>query len=63
MGDEIERDEDLDALNEVIMAVDMRNNGNVGCAYYVAREEVLYLMPDAPLGGKEMVDMREFARS
>lgn len=54
------RDEDLDALNEVVMAVEMRNNATVGCAYYVARDEVLYLMQDAQLGGKEMIDLRGY---
>jgi DNA mismatch repair protein MSH5 len=55
-----ERDEDADALNEIIMAVDVRgSNGTIGCAYYVAREEVLYIMQDAHLGGKAMVDQRK----
>jgi DNA mismatch repair protein MSH5 len=46
-------------LNEVVMAADMRKNGTVGCAYYVAREETLYLMPDALLGGKDTLDTRK----
>ena len=57
--EEDERDEYVDALDEVVMAVDMRNNGVVGCAYYVARDETLYLMQDAQLGGKDMIDLGE----
>jgi DNA mismatch repair protein MSH5 len=57
---EEERDEDFDALNEVVMAVDLRDYGTVGCAYYVAREETMYFMEDAKLGGKEMIELRKF---
>lgn len=38
------------------MAVDLKEKGTVGCAYYVAREEKLYFMEDAKLGGVDMVD-------
>lgn len=55
-GDEEEIDPDIDALNEVVMAVDLEEKGTVGCAYYVAREERLYFMEDAKLGGVDMVD-------
>lgn len=55
----VQRDEDDDALNEVVMAVDMRSHGTVGCAYYIARDEVLYLMQDAQLGGKDLIDQRK----
>ncbi|KAF2145739.1 uncharacterized protein K452DRAFT_244048, partial [Aplosporella prunicola CBS 121167] len=48
--------DNLDALNEVIMAVDLRERGTVGCSYYVAREEKLYFMEDMKLGGADMVD-------
>jgi DNA mismatch repair protein MSH5 len=47
---------DADALNEVVMAVDLRGRGTVGCAYYVAREEKLFFMEDARLGGVESVE-------
>jgi DNA mismatch repair protein MSH5 len=40
------------------MAVDVRERGTVGCSYYVAREEKLYLMEDVKLGGPEVVDAR-----
>lgn len=53
---ETERRENADAMNEVIMAVDMRERGTVGCAYYVARDEKLCLMEDIKMAGLEVVD-------
>ena len=47
--------EEVEHLNEVIMAVDMRNRGTVGCCYYVVMEEKLYLMEDVTHGGLEVV--------
>jgi DNA mismatch repair protein MSH5 len=38
------------------MAVDMRNRGILGCAYYVAREEKLYLMEDIKMAELDIVD-------
>ena len=49
-------DENEDALNEIIMAVDLRERGTVGCCYYVARDEKLYFMEDVQLGGLDVVD-------
>ncbi|KAF2276083.1 mismatch repair protein 5 [Westerdykella ornata] len=57
---EIQREVDetlQDTLNEVIMAVDLRERGTVGCSYYVAREEKLYFMEDAKLGGIELINI------
>lgn len=51
-------DEDADALNEVVLAVDLRERGTVGCTYYVARDEKLYFMEDAQLGGVETIEAR-----
>ena len=48
--------EDADAMNEIIMAVDLRDRGTVGCAYYVAREEKLCLMEDIKVGGLDIID-------
>lgn len=48
--------EDADALNEIIMAIDMRDRGTLGCAYYIAREEKLFLMEDIKLSGLDIVD-------
>lgn len=56
---ESEADDDADALNEVILAVDLRERGTVGCAYYVARDEKLYFMEDARLGGVETIEARK----
>ena len=50
--------EDIDALNEIVMALDLRNRDTVGCSYYVAREEKLYLMGDVKFGGVEIVERR-----
>ncbi|KAF2471929.1 uncharacterized protein BDR25DRAFT_366675 [Lindgomyces ingoldianus] len=55
-AEEGDGDENLDSLNEVIMAVDVRERGTVGCCYYVARDEKLYFMEDMKLGGVDVVD-------
>lgn len=52
-------DADVDALTEVIMAVNMTERGTVGCAYYVARDEKLYFMEDVVMGGADVVDARK----
>lgn len=49
-------DPDADALNEVVMAVNMTERGTVGCAYYAAREEKLYFMEDVKMGGADVVE-------
>lgn len=48
----------MDALSEVIMAIDLTDRGAIGCAYYVARTETLYFMEDVQMGDIEMVDAR-----
>lgn len=48
--------EDSDAIHETILAVDMRGRGTLGCAYFVAREEKLYMMEDIKLAGLEIID-------
>lgn len=48
--------EDADAMNEIIMAVDLRDRGTIGCAYYVAREEKLCLMEDIKMAGLDIID-------
>lgn len=47
-----------DSLDQVIMAIDVRDKGTVGCCYYVAKEEKLYLMDDVNYGGIEVIDAR-----
>lgn len=43
-------------LDHVIVAIDAKEMGNVGCAYYIAREERLLCMEDVPKGGVESVE-------
>ncbi|KPI35358.1 uncharacterized protein AB675_9898 [Cyphellophora attinorum] len=38
------------------MAVDCKDHGTIGCAYYVAKEERLFCMQDVPKGSREIVD-------
>lgn len=49
----ISTDDDLD---QVIVAIDMKDSGTVGCSYYSAEEEKLYLLGDIRSGGTETVD-------
>ncbi|KAL9597285.1 MAG: hypothetical protein Q9219_005266 [cf. Caloplaca sp. 3 TL-2023] len=56
---DIDDSEEADAMNEVVMAVDLRDRTTVGCAYYVAREEKLYMMEDVKFGGIEIVEKSE----
>jgi hypothetical protein len=45
-----------DDNGEVIMAVDLKERGTVGCCYYVAQEEQLKILGDIQLGGKDIID-------
>ncbi|PYH39873.1 MutS family protein MSH5 [Aspergillus neoniger CBS 115656] len=45
-----------DELEQVIVAVDMRDSGTVGCSYYSALEEKLYLLGDLRHSSKDMID-------
>lgn len=54
--DDVISNEDADALREIIMAVDMKENGNLGCAYYVAIDETLFLLEDVAMSGLELVE-------
>lgn len=47
-----------DSIQEVVMAVDMRDRGTIGCCYYVAAKETLYLMADIKAAGLEVIDLR-----
>ena len=53
---EIQEREDADELNEIIMAIEMTKRGSIGCAYYIAREQKLWLMEDIKMAGFEVVD-------
>ncbi|KAI1407499.1 muts domain V-domain-containing protein [Hypoxylon sp. FL1857] len=54
--DDVLSNEDADALGEIIMAIDMKDNGNLGCAYYVAIDEALFLLEDVPMSGMDLVE-------
>ena len=51
--------EDADSLNEVVMCIDMRDRGTVGCCYYVARDQKMFVMSDVSYGGVEIVETCE----
>ena len=51
-------DDDLD--DHVIAAVDMKGHGTVGCSYYSAEEEKMYLLGDSRSGDMETIDARAF---
>jgi DNA mismatch repair protein MSH5 len=53
VADEDDTDEVLD---NVVMAIDMKERGTVGCAYYVAREERLFCLEDIVNGGNDVVE-------
>jgi DNA mismatch repair protein MSH5 len=44
-------------MNEIVMAVDMKERGTLGCAYYIARDEKLCLMEDVKMASLDIVDM------
>lgn len=45
-----------EGLDEIIMAIDMKDNGTVGSAYYVAIDEALFLQEDVTMAGIEFVE-------
>ncbi len=50
-------EEELEAeLYQTIMAIDVKERGTVGCCYYVAREEKLYLLEDVAYAGTEIIE-------
>ena len=48
--------EELDAANEIIMAIEMKDNGTVGCAYYVALDEAVFIQEDIAQADIEFVE-------
>ena len=57
-GIESEEEEDSD-LTAVIMCVDMRERGTVGCCYYESSTGSLHLVEDIQCGGLEVIDVCE----
>lgn len=52
-----DRDDLVDEeLGHVIVAVDIKDQGTVGCAYYVAENETLFLLGDGRFGGMDAID-------
>ncbi|KAH1396472.1 hypothetical protein KXW65_003949 [Aspergillus fumigatus] len=45
-----------DDLEQVIVAIDIRESGTVGCSYYSAQEERLYLLGDIRSSSNEAID-------
>ncbi|KAJ5634012.1 DNA mismatch repair protein MutS core [Penicillium herquei] len=45
-----------DDLGHIIAAIDIKNHGTVGCSFYSAEKETLYLLGDSPSGGAETVE-------
>ena len=52
-----------DDVGHVISAVDMKDTGTVGCAYYSSEEETLYLLGDIRSSGMEAIDACEIPTS
>ena len=52
------RDDLREDADHIIAAIDVKEKGKIGCAYYVAREERLLCMEDVPKGGFETIDRR-----
>jgi DNA mismatch repair protein MSH5 len=53
--DDFENEEE-DLRNEVIMAIDVKEKGTIGCCYYEARDEKLCLMEDVKHGGLDFIE-------
>lgn len=49
-----------DDLCQVVMAIDIKERGTVGCSYYVAARKLLYILEDITLGGMDVVETRRF---
>ncbi|KAL2382241.1 hypothetical protein RJZ90_003361 [Blastomyces dermatitidis] len=51
-----DRDDENADLCQVVMAMDMKERCSVGCCYYVAAEQKLYLLEDITSGGLEAIE-------
>lgn len=45
-----------DDLGQIVVAIDMRDSGTIGCSYYSAQDETLYLIGDIRFAGNESID-------
>lgn len=55
-GEEIEISIEDDDAGHIIAAIDMKDYGTVGCSFYSAEEEKLYLLGDCKLGDMETIN-------
>ncbi|KAI9890703.1 MAG: MutS protein msh5 [Vezdaea aestivalis] len=55
-SEDFRSDWDNNFANEIVMAVEMKAAGTIGCAYYVAREQRLYFMEDMKSAGFEVLE-------
>lgn len=46
-----------------MVAIDIRESGTIGCSYYSAQEETLYLLEDMQSAGIEILDSRLLSNS
>lgn len=53
---ELRAREDADAMNETVLAIDMKDRKTLGCAYYIAGQEKLYIINDIKTAGIELID-------
>lgn len=47
----------IDDSGEVVMAVDIKEKGTVGCCFYIAREERLGILGDVQFGEENLIDI------
>lgn len=45
-----------DDLDLVVVAIDVRDSGTIGCSYYSSQEGTLYLLGDMPSFGSDNID-------
>lgn len=45
-----------DVFDQIIVAIDTRDSGTVGCSYYSAREEKLYMLGDMQSSDPDIID-------
>ena len=57
-GDDIVSHEAQDSLHEVVFALDFKKKDSVGCCYYVASEERLYVLSDIKHGNVDIIGSR-----
>ena len=56
--EQMEEEADHERLDEIVMAIEMKDRGTIGCCYYVAAREAMFLMSDAKSAGLDIVDQR-----